>query len=86
MSWFNGLLLYLLIWWVALFAVLPLGTRPVAEADQATGWRGTPLAPQLLRKALLTTLVAGVVWGILYAVIASDWLSFRSGFLALPEN
>lgn len=86
MSWFNAALLFLLIWWLALFAVLPIGTRPVAEADQATGWRGAPVAPHLLRKALLTTVVALVVWGICYAVIASDFMSFRSGWLAMPEN
>ncbi len=86
MSVFNGAVLYLLVWWVSLFAVLPIGTQPVAEADPEGGWRGTPKAPQLWRKVALTTLVAAVVWGLLYGIITSDWLSFRSGWLAMPEN
>jgi predicted secreted protein len=86
MNWFTGVVLYVLIWWTVLFAVLPFGTRPVADADTTTGWRGAPAQPRMLRKVIATTLVAAVVWAICYALIASDWLSFRTGFLALPVN
>ncbi len=87
MNWFTGVVVYLLIWWTALFAVLPVGTRPDAEGDLAAGgWRGAPRNPHLGRKLLATTLVAGVIWLGVYAVVESDWLSFRSGWLALPEN
>ena len=51
----------MLIWWTVLFAVLPIGTRPV-EALTADGWRGAPEHPRLLMKVIVTTLVAGVVW------------------------
>ncbi len=86
MGWFTGCVLYSLIWWTVLFAVLPVGTRPVAEADEATGWRGAPERPLLLRKVLATTLISGVVWLGCYAVISSDWLSFRHGWWALPDE
>ena len=42
MGWFTGVVLYVLIWWVVLFAVLPFGTKAVSEADAASGWRGAP--------------------------------------------
>jgi predicted secreted protein len=87
MTWFNGAVLYLLVWWITLFAVLPIGTQPIAEANpEDGGWRGAPRAPQLGRKAIITTAVAAVIWGILYGVIVSDLLSFRTGWLAMPEN
>ena len=86
MGWFNGCVLYLIIWWTALFAVLPLGTRPVAEPDSATGWRGAPAQPRIGRKLLITTAVSLVIWGLCFAVISSDWFSFRSGALALPKD
>jgi predicted secreted protein len=79
----TGVAMYVMIWWVALFAVLPFGTRPVAEADAATGWRGAPEKPRMWLKLLATTLVSAVIWGLCYLVITSDWLSFRSGWLAL---
>jgi predicted secreted protein len=82
---FNGCVLFVLIWWTTLFAVLPLGTSPVAEPDQATGWRGAPAQPRLGRKLLLTTLISLVIWLICAGIIDSGWISFRHGFMALPE-
>jgi predicted secreted protein len=83
MDWFTGIVVFLLIWWTALFAVLPIGTRPVEDADpDAGGWRGAPTAPRLGRKVVLTTLVAAVLWVGAYALIESDLISFREGWLA----
>ncbi len=86
MSWFTGVVLYVLIWWTVLFAVLPWGTRPVADADPDTGWRGAPAQPRMGRKVLATTLVAAVVWVLCYLLISSSWFSFRAGWLALPPR
>ncbi len=85
MGWFTGVVLYLLIWWTALFAVLPLGTQPVAQADEHTGWRGTPERVRLARVLLITTAVAAVIWLCCFAVISSPYLSFRHGWLALQD-
>uniref|UniRef100_A0A8J4HBC6 DUF1467 family protein n=1 Tax=Acidicaldus sp. TaxID=1872105 RepID=A0A8J4HBC6_9PROT len=86
MGWFTDLVLYVLIWWVLLFAVLPFGVRPEADPDARSGWRGAPAQPYLGRKVLATTLLATLVWGGCMAVIESSWLSFRHGILAAPDN
>ncbi len=86
MNWFTAFVLYVLIWWTALFAVLPLGTKPVAEPDSATGWRGAPEKPQLLRKLLITTAVTTLIWAVAVCLIESNWLSFRHGILKMPDN
>jgi predicted secreted protein len=84
MHWFTAIVLYVLIWWVVLFTVLPFGIRPIDEAGEVPGgWRGVPRAPRLGRKALATTLIAGLVWAACMGVIESDWISFRSGWLAM---
>ena len=77
MNPFTAIVLFTMIWWTVLFMVLPFGIRPVADADDATGWRGAPERPRIGRKLLLTTAISIVVWGAAYAVIQSDWLSFR---------
>lgn len=87
MSVFTGVIVFVLIWWTALFAVLPIGTRPDSRGDAASGgWRGAPERPLLLRKVLATTAISAVLWLGVYALVESDWLSFRSGWLALPER
>lgn len=86
MGWLTGLVLYFLIWWVVVFAMLPIGARPAAEPDAVSGWRGAPTRPRIWRVVILTTLVSALVWGGCVALIESDWMSFRHGWLALPEN
>lgn len=76
-NWFTAFVAYVMIWWTTLFAVLPLGTRPSAEADPVTGWRGAPERPRIVRKALITTAIATAIWLIVMAVGANGWVSFR---------
>ncbi len=80
----TGLAIYFVLWWLVLFTVLPFGTRPVAEPDPQTGWRGAPAKPQLGRKILATTIVTAILWSLLYLAITSELLSFRDGVLAMP--
>ena len=86
MNPFTGVAMYVLLWWLTLFVVLPFGTRAVPDADTASGWRGAPEQPRMWLKLLVTTLVSAVIWGLCDLVIISNWLSFRSGWLALPAD
>ena len=86
MTVFNGIVLFVLIWWTVLFAVLPFGTRPVDVEPESGGWHGAPANPRLKAKALATTLIALVLWAACYLVIAQGWISFRSGWFALPDR
>jgi predicted secreted protein len=86
MNWFTGIVLYVLIWWTALFAVLPIGVQTTPEADPQTGWRGAPERPRLMMKILATTLVAAIIWFGAWLLIRSPYLSFRHGWLALPDQ
>jgi len=76
MTWFTGTVVYILVWWVVLFAVLPLWVTP-AEPDDPGYAAGAPQRPRLLLKAAVTTGVAGVVWLVIYLVVRSPYLSFR---------
>ena len=56
---------YLTIWWVALFAILPLGVRSHAEAGipvPGGGDPASPVDPKLARKFFTTTWVAALLW------------------------
>jgi predicted secreted protein len=86
MNWFTGTVLFIVIWWTALFAVLPIGVRPVSQADAKSGWRGAPERPHLLRKVIITTIVTCVLWTGSYLLIGSDYISFRHGMFAAPED
>ena len=77
MSWATGVMVYLVIWWIILFAVLPLGVRRVENPGLGQD-PGAPERPQLLRKAIITTVVAAVLWLAFYAFHQADIFSFRN--------
>lgn len=63
--------IFLTLWFVVLFAVLPWGVRSQhEEGEYAQGTDpGAPVAPKLLAKALWTTLVTAVVFACLMAYL-----------------
>ncbi len=76
MSWVTGVVLYLLIWWTALFCVLPWGNHPDPEADVAHA-KSAPLNPRIKQKFLITTLLSAIVWLMIYGLIESNVISFN---------
>jgi predicted secreted protein len=57
----SAIALFFIIWWLVLFAVLPLGVRNPHEAGEdapAGSDPGAPVKPMLARKLLITTAVA----------------------------
>ena len=77
MNWATGIAVYVCIWWVVIFAVLPWGVRQ-AEPSEDGFDPGAPVNPRLGLKALVTTAIATVLWVAFYLVATSDLISFRS--------
>jgi predicted secreted protein len=64
--------LYFIIWWITLFAMLPIGVRTSEEAGEKTApgnAESAPHVPNLLPKMVATTVVASIVFAALYAII-----------------
>jgi len=47
MGWVTGIVVYFLVWWVTLFAVLPLWVTPADPGDPGYA-AGAPERPRLL--------------------------------------
>jgi len=76
MNWLTGIVVYILVWWVTLFAVLPLWVNPTEPGDIGHA-AGAPQHPRLRLKLALTTAVATVIWLGIYIVVKEPWFSFR---------
>jgi predicted secreted protein len=63
--------IYITLWFIVLFAILPFGVRSQAEEGEVVPGSdpGAPAAPKLLQKALWTTLVSAVLFGGLMAAM-----------------
>jgi len=76
MTWLTGVMVYVVIWWMVLLTVLPWGVK-VPENPEPGHATSAPQNPMMWRKALITTLIAAVLWGFAYWLIESEWLSLR---------
>jgi predicted secreted protein len=77
MGWLTAIVVYVITWWITLFAFLPLWVTPSEPGDPGHA-AGAPQRPRLLLKAAITTVVATVIWLGIWLLVRSPYLSFRS--------
>ena len=73
----SGIVLYMVIWTLTFFVALPIRLRTQGdEGDVVPGTHSSaPQVHHLKRKALITTLVAAVLWAVIAAVIVNGWIT-----------
>jgi predicted secreted protein len=76
MNWFTGIMVYVIVWWLVFFTTLPFGVRLPDNVEPGHDV-GAPEKPRLWMKALISSVIAGVLFGIIYYVIDADLISFR---------
>lgn len=86
-GWVTGIAVYVIIWFLSLFTVLPIGANRSANPVPGTP-ESAPDDPRLLFKFSLATGIAAVLWLALYAANQADLISFRdlARHLAGPEG
>lgn len=78
MSWVEAGFIFLIIWWLVLFMVLPWGARRVDPNDLVPGEdHGAPEKPRLAIKFTVTTAISLVLLGLVYGIMVSGIISFR---------
>ena len=67
------LAIYFLIWWVVLFTVLPWGVRSQRESGEVASGTdpGAPAIHRIGHSLLWTTIIASIVFAILWAIYAA---------------
>ncbi len=78
MSWTSGLAIYLVIWWLVIFLVLPWGRRDTIGSENVQKGQdaGAPKRPRMLVKMAVTTVASGVIFAAFYWVTESGAISF----------
>ena len=75
----TGIAVYFIVWWVSLFVVLPFGVRNAHEMGEAVeqgNETGAPVSPMLLKKVLATTVLAGVLFMLIWGQMTYSWINF----------
>ena len=72
----NAIVVYVVLWWIVLFTVLPWGVRPVDNPEPGHA-AGAPEKPRILLKFAVTTLISAVLFAAVYWFIDQGFVSFR---------
>ncbi|MCR9221923.1 MAG: DUF1467 family protein [Alphaproteobacteria bacterium] len=72
----SGVVVYIIIWWLVLFMVLPFGVRR-DEAPETGHDPGAPKVAMIGKKMLITTAIATALFALYFAIVYFDLVTLR---------
>ena len=74
----SGIVVYILLWWWVLFMALPFGAKAPEQIEKGHA-TSAPAKHNLVRKMLITSVIAAILWFGVDAIISSGIFTFREG-------
>ena len=81
MSITGSLVVYIVIWWIIFFSVLPFGIQSNKEAfkEKIEGIDpGAPKNPKIAKKFLITTIITSILFIVIYYLTNKGFLNLRN--------
>ncbi len=76
----GSIIVYVMIWWIIFFSVLPIGIQSNKEVfkEKIGGMDpGAPKNPKIGIKFLITTLITTIIFFVIYYLVNIDLLNLR---------
>ena len=76
----GSIIVYVMIWWIVFFSVLPIGIKSKKEVfkEKIGGIDpGAPKNPKIGKKFLITTLITTIIFIVIYYLVKFDLLNLR---------
>ena len=76
----GSIIVYVLIWWIIFFSVLPVGIQSNKEKfkEKIDGIApGAPINPKIGKKFLITTLITSIIFIVIYYLVELNLLNLR---------
>ena len=80
MSITGSIIVYVMIWWIIFFSVLPIGIQSNKEVfkEKIEGMDpGAPKNPKIAKKFLITTLITTLIFLVIYYLAKIELLNLR---------
>jgi predicted secreted protein len=75
MTLVSGAMVYFVIWWIVLFAVLPIGVKVPGQPTKGFA-TSAPEHPQMKKKCYITTAISAIIWVMIQIVMLNHWVRF----------
>ncbi len=76
----GSIIVYVMIWWIIFFSVLPIGIQSNKEVfrEKIEGIDpGAPKNPNIVKKFFITTLITTVIFSVIYYLTKAELLNLR---------
>ena len=76
----GSIIVYVMIWWIIFFSVLPIGIQSNKEVfkEKIEGMDpGAPKNPNIAKKFIITTLITTVIFSVIYYLTKIELLNLR---------
>ena len=80
MSTTGSLIVFIIIWWIVFFSVLPLGIKSENKkfTEKVSGNDpGAPKNPNIGKKFIYTTVITSIIFVGIYYMVSIDFLNIR---------
>ncbi|NNE86144.1 MAG: DUF1467 family protein [Alphaproteobacteria bacterium] len=78
----SAVVVFIVIWWLALFIVLPFGVRRT-ESPEPGHDPGAPAKPMLWRKMAVTTAISIVLFAAVYGIVEYELIALSDIMIEL---
>ena len=78
MSITGSLIIYVLIWWIVFFAILPIDVNREKKDNIKGIDPGAPENPKIIKKFAYSTLITSIIFIIIYLLVKYEYLNIRN--------
>ena len=71
-------ILYVIIWWVVFFAILPIDVNRQKTVKIEGEDPGSPENPKMIKKFMYSTVITTIIFIIIYLLIKFEYLNLRN--------
>ena len=78
MSITGSLIIYVLIWWIVFFALLPIDVNREKKGIIRGIDAGAPENPKIIKKFAYSTLITSIIFIIIFLLVKYEYLNIRN--------
>ena len=71
-------IIYIIIWWIVFFAILPIDVNRAKKVKIDGEDPGSPENPRILKKFIYCTVITSVIFTIIFLLIKFEYLNLRN--------
>ena len=77
----GSIIIYVMIWWIVFFSVLPFGiesNKEVFKESLEGSDAGAPKKPNIAKKFIITTIITSILFTMIYYLVSNNFINLRN--------